>query len=119
MINYMRAWNYIQKTSGSLLNIETIKQTHKIMTDKLKHRDEKDLFVGEYRKSSGFAGYHIFAPADLIKRYMKGTFFRFHESKRNDPIMVATTLFGNIINIQPFEDGNRRISRLTLAHVLT
>ena len=50
---------------------------------------------------------------------MKGTFFRFHESKRNDPIMVATTLFGNIINIQPFEDGNRRISRLTLAHVLT
>ena len=33
MINCMRAWNYLQKTSDLPLNIEIIKQTHKIMVD--------------------------------------------------------------------------------------
>ena len=74
--------------------------------------------VGEYRKSSAFADYHIFAPAGLIQRYMEGAVFRFHETKSEDPIMAATNLFGSIINIHPFEDGNGRICRLILAHVL-
>ena len=43
MINCMRAWSYIQKSSGSALSVEIIKQTHKIM-------------VGEYRRSPVFAG---------------------------------------------------------------
>ena len=108
MINCMGAWNYIQKTSGSLLNTEIIKQTHKIMMDG----------AGEYRKSPVFAGHHIFAPAGHIERYMEDAIFRFHETKKDDPIMAATNLFGNIINIHPFEDGNGRICRLILAHVL-
>ena len=33
-------------------------------------------------------------------------------------MIQATNLFGNIINIHSFEDGNGRICRLTLAHVL-
>ena len=54
MINCMRAWNYLRKTSDLLLNTEMIKQTHKIMMDG----------VREYRKSPVFAGYHIFASAN-------------------------------------------------------
>ena len=50
--------------------------------------------------------------------YMEGIVFRFHGTKKDDPIMAATDLFGNIINIHPFEDGNGRICRLILAHVL-
>ena len=80
--------------------------------------DEKDLLAGEYRKSPAFAGYHIFAPASHIERYMEDTIFKFHETKKDNPIMAATNLFGNIINIHPFEDGNGRICRLILAHVL-
>ena len=49
---------------------------------------------------------------------MEGAVFRFHETKNEDPIMAATNLFGSIINIHPFEDGNGRICRLILAHVL-
>ena len=77
---------------------------------------EKDVLVGEYRKSPAFAGYHIFAPSGHIERYMEGVIFRFHETKKNDPIMAATNLSGNIINIYQLEDGNGRIYSLILAH---
>ena len=99
MINCMRAWNYLQKISYLLLNIEITKQTHKTMMD-------------------GKGVHHIFAPFGCIERYMKDAIFRFHETKKDDPIMAAKNLFGNIINIHPFEDGNGRICCLILAHVL-
>ena len=118
MINCIWAWNYIQKTSGSPLNIEIIKQTHKIIMDKERHQDGKDVLVGEYRKLPAFTGYHIFVLAHPIERYMEDVIFRFHEIKKDDPIMAATNLFGNIINLHQFEDGNRRIYCLILANVL-
>ena len=62
MIDCMRAWNYIQKTSSSPLNTDIIKQTHKIMMD------GKDVLVGQYRKLPVFAGYYIFVSADHIER---------------------------------------------------
>ena len=61
---------------------------------------------------------HIFALAGLIKKYMEGAVFRFHETKKDDPVMITTNLFGNIIKIRPFEDRNGEICRLILAHVL-
>ena len=65
--------------------------------------DGEDILVGEYRMSPAFVGYHIFTPASLIKRYMEDVIFRFHETKKDDPIMAATNLFGNIIKIHSFE----------------
>ena len=100
------------KTSDLPLNTKIISQTHKIIMD------GEDILVGEYRKSPAFAGYHIFAPASRIERYMEDEIVRFNKTKKDDPIMAATNLFGNIINIHPFEDGNGRICRLILAHVL-
>ena len=49
---------------------------------------------------------------------MEDAIFKFYETKKDDPIMAATNLFGEIINIHPFEDRNGRICRLILAHVL-
>ena len=63
--------NRKQKTSS--LNTEMIRQAHKIMVD------GEDILVGEYRKSPAFAGYHVFAPANLTERYMEDAIFRFHE----------------------------------------
>ena len=98
MINCMKAWDYLQKTLDLPLNTEIIKKkTHKIMMD-----GEKDILVGEYRNSQAFAGFHIFARADCIERYMEDVIFRFHETKTDDPIIAATNLLGNIINIHPF-----------------
>ena len=84
----------------------------------MRHQDGKDVSAGEYRRSPVFAGYHIFAPAGHTERHTEGTIFIFHETKKDDPIIAATNLFGNIINIYPFEDGKGRICRLILAHVL-
>ena len=78
----MKAWNYLQKTSGSPLSTDIIKQTHKIMMDKESHRDGKDVLAGEYKKLPVFGGYDIFAPAVLIERHIEGAIFRFHEIKK-------------------------------------
>ena len=109
----MKAWNYLQKILELPLNTKIIRQARELMM-------EKDVLAGEYRKSPAFPGYHIFAPADYIERYMEATIFRFHGTKNDDPIMIqlCTNLFGNIINTYPFEDRNGRICRLILAHVL-
>ena len=95
------------------MSTEIIKQTQKIMME-----DEKDVLAREYRNSPVFSGYHTFAPAGYIERYMEGAVFRFPETKKDYLIMAATNLFWNVINIRPFEDGNRRICLLILAHVL-
>ena len=108
----MRAWNYVQKISDLLLKTKIIKQTHNIMMN------GEDILVGKCRKSPASAGYHFFTLPSLIERYMEDAIFRFHENKKDDPIMAATNLFGNIINIHPFEDGNGRFCCLILGHVL-
>ena len=113
MINCMKAWNYLQKTLDFPLNTEIIRQAHGLMME-----DEKDVLAGEYVKSPAFAGYHIFVSAGHIEKYMEDAIFKFYETKKEDPIMAATNLFGNITNTHPFEDGNRRICHLILAHVL-
>ena len=82
----------------------------------MEHR--KDILAGEYRKTSVLAGYHIFAPYGHIERFMEDVVFRFCETKKDDPIIAATNLFGNIINTHSFEDRNGRICRLILANVL-
>ena len=113
MINCMKAWNYLQNTLDLPLNTEIIRQAYGLIME-----DENDVLPGEYRRSPAFAGYHVFASASHIERYMEDGIFRFHKNKKDDPIIAATNLFGNIINIYPFENGNGRICHLILAHVL-
>ena len=77
--------------------------------------EDENVLLGEQRKLPAFAGYHIFVLADDIERYMENAIFRFYETKKDDTIMAATNLFGNTINIHPFEDRNGRICHLILA----
>ena len=53
-----------------------------------------------------------------MERYLEGAIFSVHGTKKNDPIMATTNLFGNIINIYPLEDVNGIICHLILVHVL-
>ena len=56
---------------------------------------EKGVLVEEYRTTSLFAGCHYFASPGYIERYMEGAIFRFHETKKDDPIMAATNFWRN------------------------
>ena len=113
MLNCMKVWDYLQKTLDLPLNTEIIRQALELMM-----KDEKYILVEECRRSPAFADCHIFAPISLIEGYMEEAIFRFHETKNDDPIIAATNHFGNIINMYKFENGNGRIFRLILAHVL-
>ena len=72
----MKAWNYLQKTYLPL-NTEIIKQAHGLMME-----DKKDVLAGEYRKSPVLAGYHIFAPAFMLKDTWKTQFLGFMKLKK-------------------------------------
>ena len=91
------------KQSDLPLNTGIIMQTHRVMME-----NEKDFLAREYRTSPMFAGCRMFPLAGYIERYKEDAVFRFHEAQKDDPIMTATNLFGNIINIHPFEDENRK-----------
>ena len=101
----IRAWVYLQKASGLLLNADIIKKAHKIMMD------GKDVLAGEYRKTPVFLNYHIFPPADTIERLIDDAIYRYYHPNDPiiDPILVAANIFVDLINIHPFEDGNGRL----------
>ena len=109
-----RAWDYLQKISDFPLNAEAIKQTHKIMMD------GKDVLVVKYRRSLVFIEhyYHIFPPADTIGRLVDGALHRYYHPTSRDPILVAGSLFVDLIRIHPFEDGNGRLCQMIVSHVL-
>ena len=73
----MKAWNYLQKASGLLLNTEIIKQTHKIMME-----DENDIMVEEDRKSPVFLDYHILHQLAMLKDTCRGQFLGFMKLKK-------------------------------------
>ena len=102
-----RAWGYLQKTSGLPLNTEIIKKAHRMMGG-----------GREYRESLVFIGYRIFAPADTIGRLVDDALHRYYHPTSHDPILAAADLFIHLINIHPFEDGNGRLCRMILFHVL-
>ena len=110
----MRAWDYLRKTSGLLLNADIIKKAQKIMMD------GKDVLVGEYRKSAVFLNYQVFPPADTIGRLVDDALYRYYHPNDPtiDPILAAASLFVDLINIHPFEDGNRRLCPMILSHML-
>ena len=54
----------------------------------------------------------------LKEKCMKNAISRFHKIQKDDPIIASTNLFGDIVSIHTFEEGNGRICFLTLACVL-
>ena len=110
----MRAWDYLRKISGLLLNNDIIKKARKIMTD------GKNVLVGEYRKLPVFPNYEVFPPTDTIGKLVDDALYRYYHPNDPtiDPSLASASLFIDLINIHPFEDGNGRLCRMILSHVL-
>ena len=117
LVNCMNALKYLQLEPKEPLTVSHIKHMHKMIMHKEKHKNGKDVLVGEYRKTPVFAGFKMFAPVSAIERLMNDALRRYYSSD-DDPISVAANLFSDVINIHPFEDGNGRLCRVILSHVL-
>ena len=77
MINCMRAWNYLQKTSDLPLNTEIIKQAHGLMME-----NEKDFLVGEYKSHLYLQAILLLHQLVILKDTWKVQFLGFMRLKR-------------------------------------
>ncbi|XP_057294015.1 protein adenylyltransferase fic-1-like [Hydractinia symbiolongicarpus] len=109
MINFMLALKWM-KGCGRLTP-DKIQAIHEIMM-----RGEKPVLTGKYRTTN--AGFHEFAPVSAISRLVTEALDRYYSTETEDPIWNAVMLFIDLINIHPFEDGNGRLCRLVISHVL-
>ena len=60
--------------------------------------------IKKYNFHPSFHGIRVFLFVDIIERSMHDPISRFHDSKKNYPIMAAAKSFGDTINIYSFED---------------
>ena len=74
--------------------------------------------MGEYRESPVFLRYHFFPPADTIERLVDDALYCYYHSTSRDPILPTADLFIDLIDMHQFEDGNGRLCRMILSHVL-
>ncbi|XP_057310307.1 protein adenylyltransferase fic-1-like [Hydractinia symbiolongicarpus] len=116
MINFMRALKWMQCCGR--LTPDKIQTIHEIMMRGEKHRGGKPVLTGKYRTTKVFAGFHEFAPVSAIPRLVTDALDRYYSTETDDPIWNAVRLFIDLINIHPFEDGNGRLCRLVISHVL-
>lgn len=116
MINFIAALKYMRGCGR--LTPTKIQTAHGILMRGEKHRSGKPVLIGEYRKTKVFAGFHEFAPVPAIPKLVEDALDRYYSDDASDPIWNAVNLFIDMINIHPFEDGNRRLCRLITSHVL-
>ena len=106
--NFIKAMRYLSQ--HRYLTTEIIKHVHSLIME------GEDILVGKYREKPAYAGYTIFNPPNTIDLAMGDAVAKFNST--SDPILAASTLFLEVLSIHPFEDGNGRVSRLLLSHVL-
>ena len=116
LINCIRALEFLQLEPDLIL--ENLKRVHKMVMQKEKHRNGKDVLIGECGKTQVFAGFKMFPLASAIEMLTNDVLNRYCSSSNDDPISTALKLFADVINNHPFEDGNERLCQVMLSHIL-
>lgn len=122
-----RNWGKVLGQAGKKpLTIEEIERLQDIVigTKKLKHMGirKHEGFIGEHdRETFSPLPDHISAKAEDLPSLMKGLLDTNNSLQKSDydPIMAATTMAFGFVFIHPFSDGNGRIHRYMIHHVLT
>ena len=102
----MRAWNYIQKTSGFPLNTEVFKQTHKIMMEQ--HRDGRDVITGNAESQLHLQAVIFLHQLLILKDTWKAHFLGFMKLKRMIqlwPLQISLETLSISINLKMETEG--------------
>ena len=102
----MRAWNYIQKTSGFPLNTEVFKQTHKIMMEQ--HRDGRDVIAGNAESQLHLQAAIFLHQLLILKDTWKAQFLGFMKLKRMIqlwPLQISLETLSISINLKMETEG--------------
>ena len=102
----MRAWNYIQKTSGFPLNTEVFKQTHKIMMEQ--HRDGRDVIAGNAESQLHLQAVIFLHQLLILKDTWKAHFLGFMKLKRMIqlwPLQISLETLSISINLKMETEG--------------
>jgi len=122
-----RNWGKVIGQAGKKqLTIEEIEWLQDIVigTKKLKHMGirKHEGFIGEHdRETFSPLPDHISAKAEDLPSLMKGLLDTNNSLQKSDydPILAAATMAFGFVFIHPFSDGNGRIHRYMIHHILT
>ena len=122
-----RNWGKVIGQAGKKqLTIEEIERLQDIVigTKKLKHMGirKHEGFIGEHdRETFSPLPDHISAKAEDLPSLMKGLLDTNNSLQKSDydPILAAATMAFGFVFIHPFSDGNGRIHRYMIHHILT
>lgn len=89
---------YVKESTFRKRSIDNVKYAPKIMMLGEKHRGQKEVIMGDCKKSLMFPEYYIFAPFSVLKRWMKDAVSRLHKAKKDDLIIAVRNLFRDIIH---------------------
>jgi len=114
------AINFIRETKASF-SLELIKHLHKIVFKNSKH------FAGEFRKPgeevvvrNGLGNIvHMGAPQSRVVSLLSELIKWYSKNRSKYPALIlASVIHNQFENIHPFRDGNGRVGRLLLNHIL-
>ena len=107
-------------SDGKPLSENLIKETHKILMDRLLNDKEDSVEAGTYRLCPVHVGDHLFPDFSCVPKNMPKIVGDYNEkaSGTHDPYQLATWLFFKVISLHPFKDGNGRLCRLLWCYSL-
>ena len=123
--NRIQRWAWAIAEAGQRpLNQEELLRLHKIVIGDFRFVKQglrtEGGFVGEHDRHNGLPiPEHVSAKAEDLPGLMQGLFeFEHVPGQELDPIVAAAVLAFGFVYIHPFEDGNGRIHRFLVHHVL-
>ena len=125
LMHHLKAFKLLCQTAHGCdvlpeLSEDLIKQSHQIMMQGLENEQGMKINAGAYRKTSVFAGSHVFPSHDCVPAAMARIVKEYNEkfSQQHDRYQLASWLYFSVVSLHPFEDGNGRISRLLWCYSL-
>lgn len=117
---HLGAFKFLRSQTRKALTLKTILKTHSILMANSVDGDGSLILAGVLRQGPVHAGSHVYPEAKYVESGLNKLLQSYNESSAEGlhPVAVAANLFYDLVTVHPFADGNGRLARLVVAHVL-